>query len=314
MAEYPRTVLEFRDWFADDAACRDYLAKLRWPEGFRCPICRGPDHWVTARGLRHCRGCGRQTSVTAGTLFADTHLPLRLWFEALWHVTSQKSGASALGLQRVLGLGSYRTAWNLLHKLRRAMVRPGRERLQGIVEVDEIFIGGPRPGKRGRGAQGKVLVVVAAQQAAKGIGRIRLTRVADASARSLEPAIAAAIEVRQPGTDGRLEGLQWAGPAGVSAPDRPLQRRGGREPVAIGQPGGVAVEAMAARHAPGSGQRRAPRLLLGRVHLPLQSPDIGIARPAVPAADPASRRSQPGPCERYPGRQAPGENQPVDRT
>ena len=81
--------------------------------------------------------CGRQTSVTAGTLFADTHLPLRLWFEALWHVTSQKSGASALGLQRVLGLGSYRTAWNLLHKLRRAMVRPGRERLQGIVEVDE---------------------------------------------------------------------------------------------------------------------------------------------------------------------------------
>jgi len=169
MAEYPRTVLEFRDWFADDEACRDYLARLRWPEGFRCPICGTTDHWVTARGLRHCQGCGRQTSVTAGTLFADTHLPLRLWFEALWHVTSQKSGASALGLQRVLGLGSYRTAWNLLHKLRRAMVRPGRERLQGIVEVDETFIGGPRPGKRGRGAQGKVLVVVAAHQAGKGI-------------------------------------------------------------------------------------------------------------------------------------------------
>src|SRR5580692_11943335 len=124
MAEYPRTVLEFRDWFADDAACRDYLAGLRWPEGFRCPICQGADHWVTARGLRHCRGCGRETSVTAGTLFADTHLPLRLWFEALWHVTSQKSGASALGLQRVLGLGSYRTAWNLLWaRLRFAGVR-----------------------------------------------------------------------------------------------------------------------------------------------------------------------------------------------
>jgi transposase-like protein len=181
MAEYPRTVLEFRDWFADDAACQNYLARLRWPEGFRCPVCQGPDHWDTARGLRHCRECGRQTSVTAGTLFADTHLPLRLGFEALWHVTGQKSGGSALG--------------HLLHKLRRAMVRPGRERLQGIVEVDEIFIGGPRPGKRGRGAQGKVLVVVAAQQAVKGIGRIRLTRVADASARSLEPAIAAAIEV-----------------------------------------------------------------------------------------------------------------------
>jgi hypothetical protein len=90
MVEYPRTVLEFRDCFADDAACRDYLARLRWPEGFRCPVCRGPDHWVTARGLRHCRGCGLQTSVTAGTLFADTHLPLRLWFEALWHVTASR--------------------------------------------------------------------------------------------------------------------------------------------------------------------------------------------------------------------------------
>jgi transposase-like protein len=143
-------------------------------------------------------------------LFADTHLPLRLWFEALWHVISQKSGASALGLQRVLGLGSYHTAWNLLHKLRRAMVRPGRERLQGIIEVDEIFIGGPRPGKRGRGAQGKVLVVVAAQQAAKGIGRIRLTRVADASARSLEPAITAAIEV---GSQVRTD--DWRGYGGL---------------------------------------------------------------------------------------------------
>jgi transposase-like protein len=109
-----------------------------------------------------------------------------------------------------LGLGSYRTAWNLLHKLRRAMVRPGHERLQGIIEVDEIFIGGPRPGKRGRGAQGKVLVVVAAQQAAKGIGRIRLTRVADASARSLEPAITAAIEA---GSQVRTD--DWRGYGGL---------------------------------------------------------------------------------------------------
>ena len=175
----------------------------------------------------------------------------------------ERGYSSALGLQRVLGVGSYRTAWNLLHKLRRAMVRPGRDRLQGVVEVDEIFIGGPRPGKRGRGAQGKVLVVVAAQQAAKGIGRIRLTRVADASARSLEPAITATIEV---GSQVRTD--DWRGYSGL---DRlgyrrqiPLQRRGGREPAAIGQSGGVAVEAMATRHAPGSGQRRAPRLLLGQ--------------------------------------------------
>lgn len=210
MAGYPRTVLEFRDGFANDQACRDYLAQLRWPAGFRCPVCGGQDHWLTERGLRHCRGCDRQTSVTAGTLFADTHLPLRLWFEALWHVTSQKYGASALGMQRVLGLGSYHTAWNWLHKLRRAMVRPGRDRLQGIVEVDEIFIGGPRPGKRGRGAAGKVLVLVAAQQAGKSIGRIRLTRVADASAKSLEPAIVAAIE---PGSQVRTD--DWKGYSGL---------------------------------------------------------------------------------------------------
>ena len=143
-------------------------------------------------------------------MFADTHLPLRLWFEALWQVTSQKYGASALGMQRVLGLGSYRTAWTWLHKLRRAMVRPGRDRLKGAVEVDETFIGGPRPGKRGRGAAGKVLVLIAAQEAAKGIGRIRLARIADASAQSLEAAITAAIE---PGSQVRTD--DWKGYHGL---------------------------------------------------------------------------------------------------
>ena len=220
MADYPRTVLEFRDWFVNDQACRDYFANLRWPTGFCCPVCGGVDHWRTQRGLYHCRGCSRQTSVTAGTLFADSHLPLRLWFEALWHVCSQKYGASALGLQRVLGLGSYRTAWNWLHKLRRGMVRPGRDRLEGTVEIDEIFIGGPKPGKHGRGAAGKALVLIAAQQAGKGIGRIRLKRVADASAASLEPAIIEAIEV---GSLVRTDA--WKGYAG-------LQRLGFRHQIA----------------------------------------------------------------------------------
>ena len=263
VAEYPHTVLEFRDWFVDDAACLDYVARLRWPEGFRCPICGWAEHWVTARGLRHCRRCGRQTSVTAGTLFADTHLPLRVWFEALWHVTSQKGGASALGLQRVLGLGSYRTAWTLLHKLRRAMVRPGRERLQGIVEVDEIFIGGPKPGKRGRGAQGKVLVVVAAQQAAQG----NRPHPADARGRCFgrKPGDGDHRLCRawEPSAHGRLEGLWRTEPTWLSPRHRPLQRRGRRELVATGQPGGVAVEAMAARDAPRSRQYHTHRLLPG---------------------------------------------------
>ena len=160
-------------------------------------------------------------------------------------MTSKKGGASALGLQRVLGLGSYRTAWTLLHKLRRAMVRPGRERLQGIVEVDEIFIGGPKPGKRGRGAQGKVLLVVAAQQAAQGIGRIRLTRVADASAESLETAITASVEL---GSQVRTD--DWRGYGGLNRLGyrRAIVRSSaevGENLLATGQPGGVAVEAMA---------------------------------------------------------------------
>ena len=107
MSDYPTTVLELRDQFADEAACRQYLAKLRWPEGFVCPRCRDRGAWMTARGLYHCQQCDHQTSVTAGTLFADTNLPLRLWFEAIWQVTNQKYGASALSLKRILGLGSY---------------------------------------------------------------------------------------------------------------------------------------------------------------------------------------------------------------
>ena len=141
-----------------------------------------------------CADCGRDFTVTSGTLFADTHLPLRLWFQALWYVVNQKNGASALGVQRVLGLGSYRTAWNWLHKLRRAMVRAGRDRLGGTVEVDEIYIGSTAPGTFGRGAAGKTLVLVAAQVEGDRIGRIRLARVADASAASLRGAIQAAIQ------------------------------------------------------------------------------------------------------------------------
>jgi len=194
VADFPKDLLEFRDWFRSEEACRDYLMKLRWPEGPTCPKCGGRAFWKMQRGVFCCQGCQRYVSVTAGTLFADTHKPLRLWFEALWHVTNQKYGASALGMQRILNLGSYRTAWSWLHKLRRAMVRPGRDRLAGTVEVDETFIGGERPGKRGRGAAGKTLVLIAAQQAGKGIGRIRLARVASASAKHLEPAVSQAVE------------------------------------------------------------------------------------------------------------------------
>jgi transposase-like protein len=122
----------------------------------------------------------------------------------MWHVTTQKNGMSALGLQRVLGLGSYKTAWTLLHKLRRAMVRPGRERLSGLVEADETYWGGEEEGAVGRWTEDKVLVMVAAEADENGIGRIRLATVPDLSKRSLHGFIAEAIE---PGSTVRTDGF-----------------------------------------------------------------------------------------------------------
>jgi transposase-like protein len=139
--DYPKTMLEMERTFATEDACREYLTKLRWPTGFICPACQCKVGWVDRRYRWTCQNCRRQSTVTAGTVFEATHLPLQVWFRAVWLITSQKSGASALGLQRVLGFGSYETAWSWLHKLRRAMVRPGRDRLQGTVEVDEAFVG-----------------------------------------------------------------------------------------------------------------------------------------------------------------------------
>ena len=202
--DYPKTLLEIEQRFATEDGCRDYLTKLRWPSGFVCPECRGKVGWVDRRHRWTCQDCRRQTTVTAGTIFDGTHLPLRVWFRAVWLVTSQKSGASALGLQRVLGLGSYETAWSWLHKLRRAMVRPGRDQLKGTVEVDEAFIGGVSP-EPGRDGAGKAMVAIAAEEDGAGIGRIRLARVADGSTPSLHGFIQQAIA---PGSTVHTDG--WA--------------------------------------------------------------------------------------------------------
>jgi transposase-like protein len=156
--------------------------------------------------------CKHQVSVTAGTIFQDTHKPLILWFRAAWSVTSQKTGASALGVQRVLGLGSYQTAWAWLHKFRRAMVRPGRDRLMGQVEVDETYVGGPEEGVPGRAAQEKALVVIAAQEDGRKIGRIRMRRIPDASSQSLHRFIEDSIE---PGSIIHTDG--WQGYKGLQA-------------------------------------------------------------------------------------------------
>lgn len=192
--DYPRTLQEFDVWFSSEARCLEYLQRLRWPQGFDCPACGGGKAWSTARGQLRCAGCQRQTSPIAGTLFEGTRKPLRTWFQAMWYVTNQKLGVSALGLQRGLGLSSYRTAWIWLHKLRRAMVRPGRDRLGGEIEVDETYVGGVTPGKPGRSRGSKALVVIAAQADGKGIGRIRMRQIADASSDSLLPFVQEAID------------------------------------------------------------------------------------------------------------------------
>jgi transposase-like protein/predicted RNA-binding Zn-ribbon protein involved in translation (DUF1610 family) len=206
MAEdYPRTLMELERRFSDESSCRAYLFALRWPQGFVCPNCEGRQGLAIRRNLWRCRDCRQEASVTAGTIFQDSKLPLTVWFRAMWQVTSQKNGVSALGLQRVLGLGSYKTAWAMLHKLRRAMVRPGRDRIDGLVEVDETYWGADVQPVTGRLTYDKALILVAAQADGKGIGRIRLRHVDNLSQTTLHAFIAEAIE---PGSTVRTDGFR----------------------------------------------------------------------------------------------------------
>jgi transposase-like protein len=189
MEDYPRNLQEFNARFSSDEDCREYLRQLRWPEGFRCPRCGCREGAPVRTTLLRCHECRYQVSVTAGTIFQDTHIPLQLWFQAMWWMTTQKNGASALGLQRILGLKRYETAWTMLHRLRRAMVRPGRELLSGRVEVDECYVGGPEEDLPGRLNLDKTLIVVAVQEDGPGIGQIRMRQIPDASSASLIPFI-----------------------------------------------------------------------------------------------------------------------------
>ena len=202
--------MELERRFSSEAACREYLEALRWPQGFICPRCQACEYWMGSRGRKICSGCGYQATVTAGTIFERTRMPLVLWFRAIWWVTSQKNGVSALGLQRVLGLGCYRTAWICLHKLRHAMVRPGRDKLSGQIEVDETYFGGLEEGVIGRKAEKKALIAVGAEENGKGIGRIRMCQIKDASAASLHPFVVNNVE---PGSIIHTDG--WEGYSGL---------------------------------------------------------------------------------------------------
>lgn len=204
-------MIDFQDMFPTDEACFEYLRLVKWPNGFVCPHCKNENFWKIKSQLLRCKKCKKDISVTAGTIFQDLRKPMRLMFQAMWHVVCQKQGVNALGLQKSLGLGSYETAWTWLHKLRRAMVRPGRDKLSGVVEVDETLVGGKHSGKRGRGTEGKVLVLVAIEDKGKaGLGRVRLKHIPDASKKTLKKAIQELVET---GSTIKTDG--WASYKGI---------------------------------------------------------------------------------------------------
>jgi len=202
---YPRTFEEVLEWFPTEGDCMAYLEWIRWPDGFVCPRCEGKKAWRTERGLWHCQGCGLQSSTTAGTVFEDSRKPLRLWFHVMWLMMAQKTGMSAKNLCDTFGFGSYQTAWAWLRKLRSVMVRSGRDRLIGRVEVDEAYIGGKKEGARGRGAEGKTLVLVAVEGDAKAkLGRVRFRCVEAIDKETVEMFVCESVE---PGTTVVTDGL-----------------------------------------------------------------------------------------------------------
>lgn len=212
-AHYPGSTGDFHAWFSRDADCLDYLEWLRWPNGFVCPECGHDGGWRMGDGRFRCTACGSRTSVTSGTIFDRTRTPLTVWFTACWMFSTAKDGVSALGLKRTLEIGSYQTAWAMLHRLRSVLIRPGRERLAGTVEVDETFIGGEEPGRAGGRAGGKkVLTGIAVEvREPRGIGRCRMAPLADASGPSLFAFVQDHVE---PGA--RLITDGWKGYEGVA--------------------------------------------------------------------------------------------------
>jgi transposase-like protein len=224
---FPKTLQEFQATFPDEEACWQTLRRARWPRGFRCPRCghRGSS-WISTRALEQCRGCRYQCSVTAGTIFHRTRVPLRIWFWGIFFLARHKKGISALQFQRDTGLGSYETAWTMLHKLRSALRHRARHRLSGLVEADETYVGASERGRRGgREVLHKTIVAGTVEQRPHSAGRLRLAVVEGVGFEDLGPFIRGVIDgscttVR---TDG-FQGYAGLGPAGVEH-DRQVQGR-----------------------------------------------------------------------------------------
>ena len=272
MTDFPTSLPEFERRFPDEAACAEWLLERRWGSGFACPECGHDGCWRLGRKVLtlQCRACRRETSVTAGTVMHRSHLPLKVWFTAAWLVATHRNGMSARQLWLQLGLGSYKSAWLLLRKLRAAMVDPDREPLAGLVEVDETslpFRGGGEPARPGRSHDGKLLIAGAVEIRGKGPGRTRLAVIGDYSAASLGGFVAANVaEGSTVVSDG------WSGYAqaqGRQARPEGGRRRAGPPGAALGPPRVREREAVGAGGLPRPA-RGAPPGLPRRVRVPLQ--------------------------------------------
>ena len=231
MMSFPSSLIEFQDRFPDEESCWRYLREARWPEGFVCPRCGEQEsYFIRTRQLEQCRRCRYQASVTAGTIFHRTRKPLRVWFLGVFFLARHKKGISALQFQKDAGIGNYQTAWTMLHKLRSALGRQTGELLSGLVEADEAYVGGPRPGLRGRGAANKSAVAVVVERRAHSAGSVHLDVVSDVSWASLGPFVRGAIE----GDNTTVRTDDWSGywPLAAAGVDH--------DPVAQGEPANAA--------------------------------------------------------------------------
>lgn len=210
----PRTLLELGERFPDEETCWEFLRRVRWPEGFVCPRCQGrKSSTIRTRGLEQCRRCRYQASVTAGTVLHRRRTPLRVWFWAIYFVSRHKTGISALQLQKDLGLGSYKTAWTLLHKLRSALGERASQRLVGLVEADETYVGARGKGRRGRSLFRKSLVAAAVEGRGDHAGSLRLAHVASASQAELGPFVRGVVDQ----AEATIQTDAWRGYADLAA-------------------------------------------------------------------------------------------------
>ena len=191
---YPKNQMEFENSFNTDDQCLAYLHLLKYENGFKCSSCPGTEYWQNKRKVLVCKQCAQETTIIAGTIFHGSRVKLHLLFRMLWFILVQKNGVSALSVQHILGFTKYKTVWVWLHKFRRIMIMPNREKLSGIIEIDETFVGGARKGKRGRGADGKAIVIIAIELVGSFTGRVRVEIIENANRKCINDFIKNNIE------------------------------------------------------------------------------------------------------------------------